>query len=246
MAAPRRLSWRPAVVASVTPETPRVHTLALDVDGWPGHQAGQHVDIRLTADDGYQAVRSYSIASTPEDAGVRVTVERIDDGEVSPYLVDEAHPGDAFEVRGPIGGYFVWHAGLGGPLLLVAGGSGVVPLAAMLRHRVAVGVDVPVRLVYSTRSLDDVIYGDELDSLATNNGVDVIHTLTRTQPTGWTGYSRRVDRALLAETAWPAADRPLTYVCGSTQFVETVSRALVELDHDPARIRTERFGPSGR
>jgi ferredoxin-NADP reductase len=204
------------------------------------------VDIRLTADDGYQAVRSYSIASAPEDGGVQVTVERIDDGEVSPYLVDEARPGDAFEVRGPIGGYFVWHAGLGGPVLLVAGGSGVVPLAAMLRHRVAVGVDVPVRLVYSTRSLDDVIYGEELDALAANDGVDVIHTLTRTHPPGWTGYSRRVDRALLAETAWPAADRPLTYVCGPTQFVETVSRALVELDHDPARIRTERFGPTGR
>lgn len=227
------------------PETPRVRTLTLDVADWAGHRAGQHVDLRLTAEDGYQAVRSYSIASAPEDAALRVTVERIDGGEVSPYLVDEARVGDAVEVRGPIGGYFVWHAELGGPLLLVAGGSGVVPLAAMVRHRVASGSDIPVRLIYSSRSLDDVIYHDELERLAGGDGIDVVHTLTRTQPPGWTGYGRRIDATVLAEQAWPAASAPLSYVCGPTRFVESVARSLQALGYPPARIRTERFGPTG-
>jgi ferredoxin-NADP reductase len=241
-----RLRWQPAVVAGAVVETPRARTLELDVAGWTGHLAGQHVDVRLTAEDGYQALRSYSIASAPEDGALRLTVERIDDGEVSPYLVDEARPGDQLEIRGPIGGYFVWHARLGGPLLLVAGGSGVVPLAAMLRHRVASGSDVPVRLVYSSRSAEEVIYRDELARLAERDGVDVVHTLTRAQPPGWTGYGRRVDRELLDEIAWPVDASPLSYVCGPASFVEAVARSLLELGYDAARIRTERFGPTGR
>ena len=240
-----RLTWQPAAVAGDVAETARVRTLVLDVPGWAGHLAGQHVDVRLTAEDGYQAVRSYSIASAPEEAEVRLTVERIDTGEVSPYLVGEARAGDQLEVRGPIGRYFVWHAGLGGPLLLVAGGSGVVPLAAMLRHRVASGSDVAVRLIVSSRSWEDVIYRAELARLAAVDGVDIFHTFTRRQPPGWTGYSRRIDTELLGETAWPASAAPLIYVCGPTQFVEVVARSLLKLGHQPATIRTERFGPTG-
>ena len=241
-----RLSWRPAVVTEVVPETPRVRTLVLDVPQWAPHRPGQHVDVRLTAADGYQAVRSYSIASAPEEGVLKLTVERIDDGEVSPYLVDEVRPGDQFEARGPIGGYFVWDASLGGPILLVAGGSGVVPLAAMVRHRVASGSDVGVRLIYSSRSLEDIIYREELDRLSALPGVDVVHTLTRRQPPGWTGYSRRVDRALLVEESWPPASRPINYVCGPTRFVETVAAALLAAGHPADTIRTERFGPTGR
>jgi ferredoxin-NADP reductase len=241
-----RLTWRPAVVTDVVPETARVRTLVLDVPGWAAHRAGQHVDVRLTAADGYQAVRSYSVASAPEDGMPRITVERIDEGEVSPYLVDEVRPGDQFEIRGPVGGYFVWHADLGGPLLLVAGGSGVVPLAAMLRHRVASGSEAAVRLIYSSRSLEDVIYRHELDRLGTRPGIDVIHTLTRHQPPGWKGYSRRVDPELLAEQAWAPASQPLAYVCGPTRFVESVAAALLALGHEASTIRTERFGPTGR
>ncbi|MGH9148832.1 MAG: ferredoxin reductase [Acidimicrobiales bacterium] len=240
-----RLSWRPGEVVAAWDETPTVRSLVLYVDGWPGHEAGQHVDLRVTADDGYQALRSYSIASAPEQDTLVVTVERIDDGEVSPYLVEEMDVGDQCEVRGPIGGYFVWHHGLGGPLLLVAGGSGVVPLMAMLRHHRASGAAVPVRLLYSARSLDEVIYREELDRLGAQPEVDVIYTLTRQQPPGWAGHRRRVDAELLAEVAWPAADRPAAYVCGPTGFVETVARSLVELGHDPDTIRTERFGPTG-
>ncbi|MGH9222274.1 MAG: ferredoxin reductase [Acidimicrobiales bacterium] len=228
-----------------------MHSLVLDVPGWTGHRAGQHVDVRLTAEDGYQAQRSYSIASAPT-APLTLTVERIDDGEVSPYLVGDVQAGDRFELRGPIGGYFVWDAGgvqaSNGPLLLVAGGSGVVPLAAMLRHRVASGSDVAVRLLYSSRSLDDVIYRDQLDGLAASapgSGVEVVHTLTRSQPPGWTGYSRRIDAGLLAEVAWPAAGRPVAFVCGPTRFVETVAKGLLELGYEAGRIRTERFGPTG-
>ncbi|CAA9213245.1 MAG: Flavodoxin reductases (ferredoxin-NADPH reductases) family 1 [uncultured Acidimicrobiales bacterium] len=241
-----RLSWQPATVTDAFAETPQVRTLELDVTGWTGHLPGQHVDVRLTADDGYQAARSYSIASAPEEKGPRLTVERIDAGEVSPYLVDELRTGDRIEVRGPIGGFFVWHAGLGGPVLLLAGGAGIVPLAAMLRHRVASGSDAAVRLIYSSRSLGEVIYREELDRLATHEGVDVVHTLTREQPAGWRGFGRRVDRELLAEAAWPASSSPLTYVCGPTAFVEKVAGSLVQLGYDPRTIRTERFGPTGR
>ena len=203
------------------------------------------MDVRLTAEDGYQAQRSYSIASAPEDEHLALTVERLEDGEVSPYLVGELRPGDELELRGPVGGYFVWEVSLGGPLLLIAGGSGIVPLRAMLRHHRAVRSDVPVRLLYSARSLEDVIYRDELTRLAASDAVDVHLTLTRGQPEGWQGYARRVDRELLEEVAWPPSARPLVYVCGPTAFVETVADALVELGHEPGMIKTERFGATG-
>ena len=219
-------------------ETARVRTLVLDIPEWGGHRAGQHVDVRLTAEDGYQAERSYSLASAPGDRPA-ITVERLHDGEVSPYLVDEVVAGDRFELRGPIGGWFVWDAdGATDPLLLVAGGSGVVPLMAMLRHRRAAGSIVPAKLLYSSRTVEDIIYREELETL----GAEVVHTLTREQPPGWTGYARRVDSALLAEVAQPPELNPRTYVCGPTSFVEAVADGLVALGHKPGRIRTERFG----
>jgi ferredoxin-NADP reductase len=241
-----RLSWRLGRVAEVRLETPRVASLLLDVPGWEGHLPGQHVDVRLTAEDGYQAERSYSIASAPDGGRVELAVERIDDGEVSPYLAGEVRAGDQFELRGPIGGYFVWQPGLGGPLLLVAGGSGVVPLMAMLRHRSATGSSTPARLLYSSRSLEDVIYRRELERLvAAGDGVAVTHTLTRAQPPGWEGYDRRIDAAMLKEVGWPPGERPLVYVCGPTRLVEAVADDLVALGHDPDLVRTERFGPTG-
>jgi ferredoxin-NADP reductase len=241
-----RLSWRLARVAEIRPETPRVASLALDVPGWAGHLAGQHVDVRLTAEDGYQAERSYSIASAPDGRRVELTVERLDDGEVSPYLAEELREGDQFELRGPIGLYFVWRPELDGPLLLVAGGSGVVPLMAMLRHRAASGSRVPTRLLYSSRSLEDVIYREELERLvAAGDGLTVTHTLTRAQPPGWGGYARRIDAAMLKEVGWPPDERPLVYVCGPTRLVEAVADDLVALGHDPLRVKTERFGPTG-
>jgi ferredoxin-NADP reductase len=238
-----RLSWQVATVDTVVDETPRVRTIVLEVPDWPGHRAGQHLDIRLTAEDGYRAEREYSIASAPGEP-VAITVERLEDGEVSPYLTEELRAGDGLELRGPIGGYFVWGPEDGGPLLLVAGGSGVVPLRSMLRHRSQNGSDVPVRLLYSSRTLADVIYRDELD--APDDGVDVVYTLTREQPSGWTGYVRRVDRELLGEVAWPAGEDALAFVCGPTSFVETVASGLVELGYPPARVKTERFGATGR
>lgn len=241
-----RLSWQLARVSAFVDETQDVRSIVLEAPAWPGHRAGQHVDIRLTAEDGYQAQRSYSIASGPEDEELVLTVERLDDGEVSPYLVGELRPGDELEFRGPVGGYFVWEDSYGGPLLLVGGGSGVVPLRAMLCHHRAVGSSVPARLLYSARTLDDVIYRDELTRLGAEGAVDVRFTLTREQPEGWDGYAGRIDRELLDEVAWPASDGPLTYVCGPTSFVEAAASTLVDLGHDPARIRTERFGPTGR
>jgi ferredoxin-NADP reductase len=241
-----RLTWQLGTVVELVSETPRVKSIVLDLPDWPGHRAGQHVDVRLTAEDGYQAQRSYSIASAPEDGPLVLTVERLDDGEVSPYLVDELRHGDSVELRGPIGGYFVWEQSLGGPLFLVAGGSGVVPLRAMLRHRAAIESSVPARLLYSSRSPEDVIYRDDLDQFAADDQVDVAQTLTREWPDGWSGHRGRVDKALLEELAWSPAERALTYVCGPTGFVEAVASALVELGHDPARIRTERFGATGR
>jgi ferredoxin-NADP reductase len=238
----RRLTWQVAKVTAVAAETASVRTITLDVPDWPGHQAGQHVDIRLTDEDGYVAERSYSIASAPGEP-VAITVERLDDGEVSPYLTDELRAGDDLELRGPIGGYFVWAPGVAGPLLLLAGGSGVVPLRSILRYRERAGNTVPVRLLYSSRTLDDVIYRDELDRPVA--GVEVIHTLTRHQPPGWTGYARRVDTALLAEVAWPAGEMPLAYACGPTSFVEAVSQSLVRSGYPPERVKTERFGATG-
>ena len=227
-------------------ETPRVSSLVLAVPGWPGHRAGQHVDVRLTAEDGYQAERSYSIASPPEDGDRMVlTVERVEGGEVSPYLIDELRRGDRLELRGPIGGYFVWEASLTDPLLLVAGGSGICPLMAMLRHRAASSSVVPTRLVYSARSLADVIYRAELDRLAGGEGLRVVLTLTRDRPADWTGFARRVDAEMLAEVAWPPERRPLAFVCGPTPFVESVAGSLVALGHTAERIKTERFGPTG-
>jgi len=239
-----RLTWLVADVVDVVPETPRVKTIAFDVPAWPGHLPGQHVDVRLTAEDGYQAQRSYSIASAPDDTRLELTVERIDDGEVSPYLTDELRPGDRIELRGPVGGYFVWEPSRGGPLLLVAGGSGVVPLMAMLRRRADVRSGVEATLLYSSRSWGDVIYSEELDRL-NGDGLMVVHTLTRSQPQGWQGYARRVDRDMLAEVGPASAQRPQVFVCGPTPFVEAVADALIALGHDPKTIRTERFGPTG-
>jgi len=238
-----RLTWETATVASVADETARVRTISLSVPDWAGHRAGQHIDVRLTAEDGYQAEREYSIASAPGEP-VSITVERLEDGEVSPYLTEELRVGDELELRGPVGGYFVWDVADGGPLLLLAGGSGVVPLRAILRHRERVGSTVPVRLLYSSRSLADVIYRSELDQ--PSEGVTVIHTLTRQQPPGWTGYARRVDQQMIAEVAWPAADGPLAYACGPTSFVEGVASDLVAFGYPPRRIRTERFGATGQ
>jgi ferredoxin-NADP reductase len=239
------LTWQLADVVETVAETPRTKTLVLTVPGWGRHLPGQHVDVRLTAEDGYQAQRSYSIASAPMGRRVELTVERLEDGEVSPYLTEELRPGDKLELRGPIGGYFTWDIADGGPLLLVGGGSGVVPLMAILRHRAATDNGVPTRLLYSSRTADDIIYRDELGRLAVDGTVDVRLTLTRTQPPDWTGYRRRIDESMLAEVAWPPLGHPLVYVCGPTRLVETVASTLVALGHDPARVKTERFGPSG-
>jgi ferredoxin-NADP reductase len=234
----RRLTWQLARVVEVVTENARTKSILLDAPEWPRHLSGQHVDVRLTGDDGYQAQRSYSIASAPEDDHLILTVERLDDGEVSPYLTETMRPGDDLELRGPIGGYFVWQESLGGPLLLVGGGSGVVPLRGILRHHRAIASEIPARLLYSARTRADLIYRAELE------GYDSTITLTREQAQGWNGRTRRIDRDLLAEAGWPATKRPLVYVCGPTGFVEAVADALVALGHDPNRIRTERFGPT--
>jgi ferredoxin-NADP reductase len=233
-------------IADLIDETPTARTLVLDVDGWPGHVAGQHADVRLTADDGYQAERSYSIASAPEDPAVALTIERIDDGEVSPYLAGEARAGDQFELRGPIGGHFTWRAEEGGPLLMVAGGSGLVPLMAMLRHRAAAGSDAETVLLVSSRTAEDILYRAELDRLGgQGDGLAVHHTLTRGAPEGWTGYDRRVDADMLRAVGPSPGAAPRVFVCGPTPFVEAVADLLVGLGHEPASIHAERFGPTG-
>jgi ferredoxin-NADP reductase len=243
---PARLAWRIGEVVETRPATPRTRSLYLDVPGWEGHKAGQHVDVRLTAEDGYQAQRSYSIASAPEEGRIELVVERLDDGEVSPYLTDELRTDDKLELRGPIGGWFAWEAREGGPLFLVAGGSGVAPLMAMIRHRVAAGGDAACRLLYSSRSREDTIFAGELDRLTASDGsLEVVHTLTRSQPSGWTGYARRIDDEMLAEVAPSPEQRPLVFVCGPTPLVESVATSLVGLGHDAGRIKTERFGPTG-
>jgi ferredoxin-NADP reductase len=228
--------------------------VVLDVPNWPGHRAGQHVDVRLTAEDGYQTERSYSIASPPEDQRLSLTDERLEEGEVSPYLTEELRAEDKLEIRGPIGGYFVWDTSLSGPLLLIGGGSGIVPLMSMLRHReIALSArgmtarhQLPARLLYSSRRWDDIIYRDELTRLAANDpALEIFHTLTRHHPDGWKGFTRRIDRMMLSEVAWPATERPRVFICGPTPLVESAAATLVELGHQPNLVKTERFGPTG-
>jgi ferredoxin-NADP reductase len=243
----RSLQWQIATVTAIRRETPRVKTFTFALPDWEPHRPGQHYDLRFTAADGYQAQRSYSVASPPEQRGeIELTVDRIEDGEVSTYMHDVLVPGDLVEMRGPIGGYFVWDVSRGGPLLLVAGGSGVVPLMAMLRHRAATHSAIPARLLYSVRTPEDAIYADELKRLAAaHDGLEVIYTFTRSQPPGWTGYARRIDRAMLREVAAPPGNSVLVYVCGPTLLVEAVAQALVEIGIPPTRVLTERFGPTG-
>jgi ferredoxin-NADP reductase len=246
----KQLKWQLGTVVDIRQETPKVKSLILDLPDWDAHLAGQHVDVRLTAEDGYQAQRSYSIASAPEDKYLMLTVEHVEDGEVSPYLTEVLQIGDKLELRGPIGGYFVWNAGeirdTASPLLLVAGGSGVAPLMSMIRHRANSGRKVPTILLYSSRSYEDIIYRDELARLTeSDSSLRVIHTLTRQHPENWKGYGRRIDRGMLAEAGWPPAEKPLVYTCGPTALVETVANYLLELGYEPVRIKTERFGPTG-
>jgi len=239
-----RLTWQLAELIKAVAETPRVKTIVFDVPGWPGHRAGQHVDVRLTAEDGYQAERSYSIASAPDGTRVALTVQRLSGGEVSPYLADELRPGDKIELRGPIGGYFVWEPSKGGPLMLVAGGSGIVPLMAMIRSRVATRSAAPFRLLYSVRHPDSVWYRDELHRLSAD-GIGVTFVYTRTSPPGWPRPPGRIDASVIAETTWSSKLIPTCYVCGPTSFVESAAALLVACGNRPDKIRTERFGPTG-
>ncbi|HET8953319.1 MAG TPA: ferredoxin reductase [Solirubrobacteraceae bacterium] len=242
LAQPRSLAWRIAMVAELVRETHEAVTIVFDIPDWPGHVAGQHVDIRLTAPDGYQTQRSYSISSGPEEGRLAITVERIDDGEVSPYLTQVLIEGDEIELRGPIGGHFTWRVEDGGPLLLVAGGSGLAPLMSMLRHRAARSSEVDTRLLVSARTRADLLYAGEL---ADGPGLMIHRTLTRERPDGWDGYDRRVDRAMLEEVGPAPSERPRVFVCGPTGFVEQVADVLVDVGHDPAAIHAERFGPTG-
>ena len=244
-ALPGRLSWQTATVRELRDETPSTKSIVLELPGWGGHRAGQHVDVRLTAEDGYQAQRSYSLASAPDESGLMLTVQRLEDGEVSPYLVDVLEPGDPLELRGPIGGYFVWEAALGGPLLLIGGGSGIVPLRAIVEHHAAIGSQVPLRMLHSARSQEDLIYRAEFERLAGTGELELDVALTRAWPQEWQGHRGRVDAQLLARVAWEPAARALVYVCGPSGFVETVANTLVELGHEAGRVRTERFGPTG-
>ena len=244
-APPASVVWRLATVAKLHVETAHAKTIVLDIPDWPRHIAGQHVDLRLTAEDGYQAERSYSIASAPEEHGVGITVDRIPDGEVSPFLNDVLLVGDQIEIRGPFGGYFNWRTEDGGPLLLIAGGSGLVPLMAMVRHRQAAAGTAEVHLLLSARSVDDVLYHDELRALSTADGVTVTQTFTRRPPPGWDGFARRIDREMLAAVGPAMAAMPKVYICGPTAFVEHAAELLVGLGHPAQRIRTERFGPTG-
>jgi ferredoxin-NADP reductase len=246
----QQLKWQLGTVVEIRQETPKAKSLILDLPDWTTHLAGQHVDVRLTAEDGYQAQRSYSIASPPGDKHLMLTVDRIEDGEVSPYLTEGVRVGDRIELRGPIGGYFVWDArnrgNDGPPLFLAAGGSGIAPLMAMIRHRANWDNKVPTKLLYSSRSYDDVIYREELDRISANDSsLRVIHTLTRRQPQNWMSYGRRIDRAMLSETSWQPAENPMAFTSGPTALVETVANHLVELGYKPKCIKTERFGPTG-
>jgi ferredoxin-NADP reductase len=241
-----RLRWMTVEVTSIVDETPRVRSLVLRVPDWPGHRPGQHVDVRLTGEDGYQAQRSYSIASAPESQNVVIVVERIEDGEVSPYLTKVVRPGDQFQLRGPIGGYFVWTVSIGGPLFLIAGGSGIAPLMAMLRHRAAIGSMLPTRLLYSSRTFEDIIFRVELDHFENQrDGLEIAHTLTRKQPAGWSGAVGRIDRDMLVNQGVPPSARPKIFVCGPTSLVESTAQSLLQIGHEPSLIKTERFGPTG-
>jgi ferredoxin-NADP reductase len=242
----RRLYWQLAEVREIVVETPRAKSIKLEVPDWQGHLAGQHLDVRLTAEDGYQAQRTYSVASAPEDELLTLTVEQVPNGEVSPYLVCDLRAGDRFELRGPVGGYFVWTAVMGGPLSLIAGGSGVVPLMSMLRHRDRRKDRTATLLLYSSRSLEDIIYREELDAMAHRESkLRVVNTLTRKRSEDWTGRWGRIDKTLLAELCFPPEQHPKTFVCGPTPFVESVSGFLVELGYNALAIKTERFGPTG-
>lgn len=241
-----RIEWQVAQVKAVVTETSRVKSIILQPARWSGHWPGQHVDIRLTADDGYQAERSYSIASAPEDKLLTLTVERVDDGEVSSYLLDELRVGDGLEFRGPIGGYFVWSRSLGGPICLVAGGTGITPLMAMLRHRARSRENIPALLIYSARSVADIVYREELNAMIhRDNDLRLVYALTREQPDDWTGYRGRINEALLVDNCFPPEQNPMFYVCGPTAFVENISGLLSRLGFNPLSIKTERFGPSG-
>lgn len=243
-ARPGRLIWQLGDVVEVIDETPRTRSIVLAFRDWTGHRPGQHVEVRPTAASRRRAQRSYSIASAPEDGYVVLTVERLPDGELSPYLLDELRVGDQLEVRGPLGGYFIWEASIGGPLLLVAGGTGVVPFRSMLRHRAAAGSDVDVRLLYSAPSHEEIVYREELMHFAAYDEIDVRFALTRSWPEGWQGHRGRVDEHTLLDVSWPVDDRPLCFVCGPANFVDNVANALVALGHAPARVKMERFGPT--
>jgi ferredoxin-NADP reductase len=240
-----RVSWRVATVTEFYDETATARTLLLRVPTWPGHVAGQHVDVRLTAADGYSATRSYSIASAPSADRVDLTVDELPDGEVSPYLVRELMVGDPLEVRGPVGGWFVWRPEQSEPVQLIAGGSGIVPLMCILRTHARAGSEAPMRLLYSARSPESMFYRSELARLEAEAATDVTFAYTRAVPADWTGAPRRVDALLLSDVTLPAAQAPTCYVCGPTAFVEAVSTLLIDAGHEPGRIRTERFGPSG-
>lgn len=241
------LNWQIATITNIKTETARAKSFTLALPEWMPHRAGQHYDLRLTAEDGYQVERSYSIASAPERAGeIDLTIERIEDGEVSPYMHDVVVAGDRVEVRGPIGGYFVWDAMMHEPLLLIGGGSGVVPLMSMIRHRAAAHSSAPTHLLYSSRALDDVIYYDELETLrAQPDGLTVFHTLTRSHPENWKGYTRRVDAEMLRQVAAPLGKNVRVFICGPTALVENAANALVQIGIPANAVKTERFGPSG-
>lgn len=243
--APARLEWMTAEVVRIGDETPRVRSLWLRVPDWPRHLAGQHIDVRLTGEDGYSAQRSYSIASPPEEALIELTVQRLTSGEVSPYLTSDVQVGDKFQLRGPVGYHFVWKTELGGPLFLIGGGSGIVPLMAMLRHRRAMGSRVPAILIYSSRTEADIIYRAELDAMAAEGGLGLVHTLTDIVPADWRGERRRIDRKMIEAVGFAASDRPHIFICGPAGLVEAAARHLVELGHDAGMIKTERFGPTG-
>jgi ferredoxin-NADP reductase len=243
---PKRLEWQLARVRDVVAETLHVKSLMLKPASWPGHLPGQHVDIRLTAEDGYQAQRSYSISSPPEDELLALTIERVKDGEVSPYLLDELRVGDQLELRGPIGGYFVWTGDAMRPVYLLAGGTGITPLMSMLRHRDRRPSSPPALLIYSARTWEDIVYRDELKAMMRrDSSFRLVYALTRQQPEDWTGHRGRITKGLLSANWFPPAHNPAIFVCGPTSFVETAANLLAELGFDPLSIKTERFGPSG-